>query len=261
MARGRNPKPSSVKAAEGNRSERRSRAKIKVDPVMKGRPVAPKRLSAEARRIWAEIMSSMPDGLVARVDIGILERYCVAYERWAEINYEIDRRGLRGHPDGCARTQAQGRARWSRSGCATRCSAPLGQMAKEMHVTGGELGLSPVARARLATLPQSTGDDPMSMLLGGDGRARGAVGGGVEDASNDGLRHQHRDPQAAATADRQAQTSAAGVGEVARGLSPSSTCRNRIGSCRRAASSPSPTTSSCRPASSSTNRSASARSR
>ena len=153
MIAGQRPKPSKIKEIEGSRAHI-AKSKKKRDPTFFGAPKAPKRMNSEAQQIWRDCVSSMPETIVARVDVGILERYCTAYARWIEINYTIEDEGIqlvteKGYKYNNPLLPA------------------LYAAAKEMHQTGGDLGFSPVSRARLATVP-SQGDDKMAVLLSGD---------------------------------------------------------------------------------------------
>lgn len=143
------PKTSTLKAAEGNRSKL-GRARIKTDPVGKGRPEIPPSLSPEAKRFWAIIVESLPKGLLSRADEGTLEVYVSAWSRYREARRHVMKNGY-----------------WIGNRL-NPMKAIQDQAAAEMHKVGGTLGLSPLARARLATEGQTGEEDPLALLLGED---------------------------------------------------------------------------------------------
>lgn len=147
---GRPKKPAIIKLAEGDRGHRGA-AKIGVDLQARGKPVIPPGLNEEARGMWREIIDNLPNNLLARVDTGILERHCIAWARYRDCQRKIEKTGLLVQsPQGPIRNPLL---------------VTQNQAAKEMHSTGGELGLSPVARARLNE-PAAPGTDPMDYLMG-----------------------------------------------------------------------------------------------
>jgi P27 family predicted phage terminase small subunit len=96
---------------------------------------------------------------LTRADDAILERFAVAWAEYREVHATITRTGkLVNSPQGPIRNPL----------LVVRNNA-----AKEMHAAGSEIGLSPVARARLAA-PNAVDDDPMALLLGEDGDPNGA---------------------------------------------------------------------------------------
>lgn len=158
MPSGRKPKPRRIKVAEGNRSKV-AKDKIYPEPEARGLPRVPAHLSAVERRLWADVLRSMPVGLIARADEPCLERLVVAWARFREATKIIKAEGLQiSSPYGPVRHPL----------LATQNAAAM-----EMHRAGGELGLSPVARARMAS-PDAGGADPMDLLLGPDGDENGA---------------------------------------------------------------------------------------
>lgn len=157
---GRRPKPSLIKELEGNRSKV-ARSKLTRDVQGKGTPRLPSHLSPEEKQIWLDVIQAMPSGLLTMADESVLERFAVAFARWRNCQRALVAQGLIlvkiGKPD---RTnpliQIQDRAE------------------RAMHVAGEALGLSPVARARLARVDSSGDEDPMALLLGLDNDPAGA---------------------------------------------------------------------------------------
>ena len=120
----------------------------------------PEHLSAPERRLWLDVLAALPRGLLSLADEQAMERFAVAYARWRDIQRMIAKSGfLVQSPQGPIRN-------------------PLLLVQKEaergMHLAGEVLGLSPVARARLASKDNTGEEDPMALLLGMDGDPNGA---------------------------------------------------------------------------------------
>ena len=156
--KGRPKKPSAIKIAEGNRMKV-AKAQLKPDPRGIGRPQLPLHLTEVERRLWSDVVASLPIMLLSRADEAVLERMAVAWAEFREVQETIRKTGkLVQSPQGPARN-------------------PLlivrEKAAREMHLAGEVLGLSPVARARLTDI-ETAEDDPMELLLGMDGDPAGA---------------------------------------------------------------------------------------
>lgn len=145
------PKPAQLKIAEGNRSKL-GRDKLRPDPQGKGAPHLPPRLAEDETAMWHAVVASLPDGLLTAADDGILERYVVAWARFRNARILLQTEGMT--------------IKSERGTVRHPLLAIMSQAEKAMHASGGELGLSPVARARLAAL-DTFEHDPLSMLLGG----------------------------------------------------------------------------------------------
>lgn len=154
-------KLASVKIAEGDRGHVGIK-KIGADLVAKGKPEYPTGITAEGRKIWRDIVDNLPKNLLSRVDNGILERYVLAYQRYRECQRDIETRGLL--------------ILYKKQHIRNPFIEVQYKAAMEMHRCGGELGLSPVARARLnEPAPANQGDDPLDYLLGmGEGEGSDA---------------------------------------------------------------------------------------
>jgi P27 family predicted phage terminase small subunit len=158
MIRGQVPKPAVVKNREGNRRQR-GRAQIKEDPQGIGPPGMPDRLTEVQKGLWRKVVGSLPVGLLSRADDAALEQFAIEWAAFREADEKIKLTGLLVQsPQGPVRN-------------------PLlvvrNQAGKAMMNLGMLLGLSPVARARLAA-PASSDNDPMALLLGDDGNPDGA---------------------------------------------------------------------------------------
>lgn len=149
---GRPAKPSTVKALEGNRSKF-GRAAIKTDPRGVGRPQVPAYLKQTEKELFRACLAALPVTILSRADTAILERFAVSWARFRLAHDEVWRVGhMVQSPQGPIINPYIGM---------------MERAAKEMHRAGAELGMSPVARARLATVA-TVDDDPMSLLLGDD---------------------------------------------------------------------------------------------
>lgn len=199
--KGRRPKPTAIKLAEGNR-RKVATAKLTNDVKGKGAPRVPDYLSPDEARIYRDVLAALPAGLLTRADESVIERYAVAYARWREvqrllcefdINSAYRKKNLPGRPGAQDGQPDDSGAPDDDRGVSAAIAAvsrylvltPQGlvrnpllaiqdKAERAMHVAGEAIGLSPVARARLAS-PDNTGDDdPMALLLGMDGAPDGA---------------------------------------------------------------------------------------
>lgn len=150
MPRGQKPKPAAVKIAEGNR-RKVGAARLKPDIVGKGLPQPPAHLKPEERRLWLEVLRSLPKGVLSRADVAVLERFVVAWNRFRQCDKRIKDEGL-------TISTPQGQIKHP-------LMASIIALGKEMHMSGSDLGLSPVARARLSQATD-TDQDPMGWLMG-----------------------------------------------------------------------------------------------
>jgi P27 family predicted phage terminase small subunit len=149
-AMGRAKKPSAIKVLEGNRAKV-GKDRIRADLKAKGKPSPPPGLSAVGVAMWKDVLASLPPNLLTRADNAILERFVRAWERYRICQDTLDSTSLTTR----------------HAGALVRNPLVNIQMqaAAEMHKAGAELGLSPVARARLAESGDPQGDD-MDYLLG-----------------------------------------------------------------------------------------------
>jgi len=151
---GKPKKPSELKRLEGNRAKL-GVARIKTDPRGKGRPRPPPGMSGDALELWADVVASLPEALLSRADEAALETFARAWSTYREADARIEGNGLLvATPNGDVPN-------------------PLlrirDKALDQMHKIGGVLGLSPVARARLASNDPLGGEiDPLALLLGGD---------------------------------------------------------------------------------------------
>lgn len=149
---GRHRKPTAVKVAEGNRAKV-GQKHLKPDVAGIGRPRIPSHLTTAERKIFVEVVASLPADLMTRADEGCLEQYATAYARFRRMQKVLTAElEILSGPNGKYRHPAL---------------IVLEKASLEMSRCGSLLGLSPVARARLAA-PSGEPNDPMTALLGMD---------------------------------------------------------------------------------------------
>ena len=153
-----NPKkPAIIRKLEGNPGKR----PIPKDELTGvGDPVPPEHLSEAQLALWHHIVRSLPIGLLSQADEQCLERMAVAWATYRETSKLINQAGLI--------TRGQ-------SGEPVRNPLLLIRQhaAGEMSDCAMVLGLSPLARTRL-TAPETASDEPLSILLGPQGKAWGS---------------------------------------------------------------------------------------
>jgi P27 family predicted phage terminase small subunit len=158
MPKGQTPKPSQIKRLEGNRRQR-GLARITDDPQGVGWPQMPARLTEEEQRLWMKVVASLPVGLLTQADDSALETFAIEWAKMREADAMIKKTGLLVQsPVGPVRNPLL---------------VVYNNAVKNMISLGTNLGLSPVARARLAA-PNAASDDPMELLLGPDEDPNGA---------------------------------------------------------------------------------------
>ncbi|MET0941455.1 MAG: phage terminase small subunit P27 family [Mesorhizobium sp.] len=147
---GRKPIPSALKAAQGNKAKL-GKSRIKVDPKGVGKPTMPPGLNKDARLLWAHVVDSLPSEVLSRADDAVLEIIARAWSRYREAAGKLDTVGLLVlTPQGLRRNPLL---------------AVINQAETVMLKAAAELGLTPAARARLATTAPAP-DDTMKVLMG-----------------------------------------------------------------------------------------------
>lgn len=132
--RGPPPEPVEAKRARGVTAP--SRVNYEAPKPRNRRPVAPRDMAPEAKRVWNAVLREMPPGVILRVDGFALRCYCEAV-----VEYERVVQGVRTtpqlirHPDG------------------RMAKNPLFQVMRDqsdqIRAWARELGLTPAARAGL----------------------------------------------------------------------------------------------------------------
>ena len=153
--RGRKPKPTALKALEGNPGKRPLNEHEPVPP--KGAIRCPAWLEAEAKKEWKRLAPSLEAmGILTTVDISAFAGYCQAYARWKEAEEFISKHGsIFQTPSGYVQQVPQ--------------VSIAQQNLKIMQSFCSEFGLTPATRSRIIADNGSVGeaDDPMEGLLKG----------------------------------------------------------------------------------------------
>lgn len=143
--RGRIPKPTAIKLAEGNRGKRPLNAHEPTPP--RRLPTCPRHLSPTVKTEWKRIAAPMQEaGLLTTVDRAALAAYCQAYGRWVEAERRL----------------AEGPALIRTPSGYVQQSSWMSVANKQMEMMGRymtELGITPSSRSRIA-LPEPAPVDP-----------------------------------------------------------------------------------------------------
>ena len=134
--RGRKPKPTAVKIAEGNPGKRALNPREPRPPATK--PSCPSHLSTIAKAEWKRLAGTLHEmGVLTFVDRAALAAYCQAYGRWVEAEQKLgETPTLIKAPSGYIQQSP-----W------------LSVANKQMELMGrymAELGLTPASRSRIA---------------------------------------------------------------------------------------------------------------
>lgn len=136
-ARGPAPKDARLKVLEGNPGFREIQSQLGAKGDL-GEP--PATLSDREKATWNEIASAM-EGIYSAADRHILEAFCVTFWRWRDVHERLAQTGDLVKSGGKVQRNP--------------LFVPYNQLATTMRGLGGDLGLSPAARARIG----STVDD------------------------------------------------------------------------------------------------------
>ena len=91
--KGRKPKPTALKKAEGNPGKRRPNP-AEPRPVVAGHPDRPPHLEGEAAAEWDRVVALCPPEWVARTDRATLAAYCQSWGQHVEATLALARHGL-----------------------------------------------------------------------------------------------------------------------------------------------------------------------
>jgi P27 family predicted phage terminase small subunit len=144
--RGRPPKPTAIKEAEGFRGKRKPKAGEPKPAKVARVPSPPAYLCAEAQKEWNRIAHQLSElGLLTELDISILALYCAAFGRWITAE-----KGLRAF----ARLE-KGSGLTSQTSNGNIIQHPLvgisRRAAHDMLRYAAEFGMTPSARSRIDT--------------------------------------------------------------------------------------------------------------
>ena len=91
--RGRKPKPTALKRAEGNPGGRKLND-AEPKPTTPGLPERPDHLDAEAAKEWDRVAAQMPAGWIVQTDRAVLAAYCQAWGQHVEATRQMSKHGL-----------------------------------------------------------------------------------------------------------------------------------------------------------------------
>ena len=155
--RGRKPKPTALKALEGNPGKHPLNTS-EPKPTKKA-PACPKWLEPEAKKEWRRLAKQMEQiGILTQVDMAAFAGYCQAYARWREAEEFLTQHGsIFKTPSGYVQQVPQ--------------VSIAQQNLKIMQSFCSEFGLTPATRARIIAAgggkEDGVSDDPMEQLLKG----------------------------------------------------------------------------------------------
>jgi P27 family predicted phage terminase small subunit len=159
--RGRKPKPTALRALEGNPGKRPLNGKEPVPPMQALK--CPAWLLPEAKKEWMRLAASLAAmGVLTMADAAAFAGYCQAYARWREAEEFITKHGsIFKTPSGYVQQVPQ--------------VSIAQQNLKIMQSFCGEFGLTPACRARIVAAgggaAGSQPDDPLENLLKGGWRS------------------------------------------------------------------------------------------
>lgn len=148
--RGPAPKPTAVKALEGNPGKRPIN---KREPRPVGSLVRPKHLTGEAAREWDRAVGAMPDGVYTPADAPALAVYCEAWVIYRAGLALLDEEGMMSTGS-------------HEQPVAHPVLAVIARQAEIILRATDRLGMTPTARTRL-TVPEPPEQGKFGGLLGG----------------------------------------------------------------------------------------------
>ncbi len=149
--RGRKPKPTAIKALEGNPGKRQLNHS-EPQPEKKA-PRCPTWLEPEAKKEWRRMVKQLEQlGILTEVDMAAFAGYCQAYARWKEAEEFISKHGtIVKTPSGY----------WQQVPQVSIAQSYL----KIMNRFCEQFGLTPSSRSRIVADKPSDANDPMEFML------------------------------------------------------------------------------------------------
>lgn len=154
------PKPTALRAIEGNPSHKR-RAPGDEPAPPSGRPPQPPHLRPEAARVWGDLCQVLEGmGVLTLADGVALEMLCEAYADWRDARDQIEIHGLTQ-----VRWMVDPEGHMVVGGIAPRPEVAMADKAwRRFHAMVAEFGLTPSSRTRVrAEKPAEV--DPLEALL------------------------------------------------------------------------------------------------
>lgn len=148
--KGRKPKPAQLERLDGNPTKRPIKTELAMPLDM---PDPPQPLDDYALEEWNRLAPGLNAiGVLSKMDMGIMAAYCDSYSKW-RLATELLRDILHGGPDGKLLSLVQ-----IDNKTGIMLKNPLTDRAEkakaDMVRYAAELGMTPVARARIAIEPQ-----------------------------------------------------------------------------------------------------------
>lgn len=149
--RGRKPKPTAIKALEGNPGKRQ--LNVNEPKPEKKAPRCPTWLEPEAKKEWRRMVKQLEQlGILTEVDMAAFAGYCQAYARWKEAEEFISKHGtIVKTPSGY----------WQQVPQVSIAQSYL----KIMNRFCEQFGLTPSSRSRIVADKPSDANDPMEFML------------------------------------------------------------------------------------------------
>jgi P27 family predicted phage terminase small subunit len=149
---GRKPKPTAIKALEGNPGKRALNQAEPKPRVIK--PKAPEHLGDEEKAKWKAIVRELhPLGLVTSIDVDALAMYCVIFVRWMKAEKMVREKGE------IIKTAAGNIIQNPYLSIANRALEQLNKL-------GAEFGMTPSSRSRVRTDLTDPDQELEQMLFG-----------------------------------------------------------------------------------------------
>lgn len=153
MTRGRKPKPSHLKAVQGNAGKRGINHDEPQADSLAEVPLPPKWLHPCGIQMWERVAPWLVGSkILSESDIPNLEAYCAAYARWRQAEEDIAKNGI----------VVPGMNSDIKNPACTVANESL----KQMTTFGSALGLDPASRARLAVPGAKDASNPWKDLVG-----------------------------------------------------------------------------------------------
>ncbi|WP_252109064.1 MULTISPECIES: phage terminase small subunit P27 family [unclassified Halomonas] len=153
MTRGRKPKPSHLKAVQGNAGKRAVNHDEPQGEELLEVPLPPEWLSPIGIEMWERVAPWLIGSkILTGSDLHNLEAFCAAYSRWRLAEQDIAKNGI----------VVAGMNSDIKNPACTEANAAL----KQMSLYGSALGLDPASRSRLAVPGAKEAGNPFKDLLG-----------------------------------------------------------------------------------------------
>lgn len=142
------PKPAALSKLEGNPSKRKPRVEIAMPLDM---PTPPQFLDSVALEEWGRLAIGLNAvGVLSFVDMGVMAAYCDSFSTWYRATQLLN--GIRSQSDGelLSLVQVDGDGIMYKNPLLLQAEKAKSEMIKY----ASELGMTPVARARIAVINQ-----------------------------------------------------------------------------------------------------------